>query len=257
MNGLTARVLIAAIALAWPGGYPGAKAADPAAAAAAQPDVFRQLAEAKSPDAVWERSFAAMIDRAKIEFLADPKLAQAERQCPGMVDAAFLSARPVMHAQHFADRDRLREGMARLLAKALNEAQAREALAFYRSDEGLFLLELGADSNNYEEKFAAALAGRDRDFDRAAFDRDLERTHDAIHANADPGLISRAEDRLARSGWFQPYMAIHRDIQDLRFAITKASRGNSAQAAEIDSAVKRGLVQHFVNCGKAVPLRVP
>jgi len=225
-------------------------------APSAEVSVFRQLAEAKSPDPIWERSFVAMIDRAKIAFLDEPKFAQADRECPGLIDAIFVSAGPLMHARHFADRDRLREGMTRIFADGLTEDQAREALAFYQSKEGLFLLELGADSNNYEEKFAAAMAGDDGKFDRGAFERDLERTHDDSIRNADPRLVDRVTDQLQASSWFGPYLKIHSRIQDLRFAITKAPR-DPARAQLIDQAVKRGAIQHFVNCGKSVPLRTP
>lgn len=225
-------------------------ASNPAAAEPAS--VFRELAEAKTTDAVWARSFAAMIDRAKIAFQDDPMFARAEARCPGLIDAVFTATAPLMLERHFAEREQLRAGMAQILSEGLNEAQAREAIAFYRSPEGRFLMELGADSNNYDEKFAIA----PEQFDREAFEGDLARTHDAIHSNADPAMIERAERELGKSRWYRPYLKVHGRIQDLRFQISKA-KASPEQAAVLDQATKRGAIQHSASCGQKVPLRTP
>lgn len=225
-------------------------AASPAAAEPAA--IYRELAEAKTTDAVWERSFAAMIDRAKIAFQGDPMFAKAEARCPGYIDAVFTATSPLMRERHFAERDQLRAGMAQILSEGLNEAQAREAIAFYRSPEGGFLMELGADSNNYDEKFAV----KPEQFDRKAFEGDLARTHDTIHSNADPAMIERVERELDKSRWYHPYLKVHGRIQDLRFRISKA-KPSPEQAALLDQATKRGSIQHFANCGQKVPLRTP
>lgn len=232
-------------------------AASASAARVPPSSVYVQLAEAKTSDAAFERSFTAMIDRAKIAFQDDPAFRRAEAECPGLIDAVFLAAGPAMHAHHFADRDRLREGLVPIFAAGLSEGEAAEALAFYRSDEGLLLLELGADSNSYEERFAAEMAGKGGSFDRAAFERDLQRTRDAVDRNADPAVAERVADRLAASRWYPAYLKLHRQIHDLRFAITQSNKENAVRAQEIDAAVKRGTVQHFTACGKTVPVRVP
>jgi hypothetical protein len=101
------------------------------------------------------------------------------------------------------------------------------------------------------------MADKEKDFDRAAFERDLERTQDAIGKNVDPILLRRVTDRLTASRWFHAYLKVHPQIQDLRFSITKPDDSKAARAQEIDRSVKRGAVQHFVNCGKAVPFRSP
>lgn len=229
---------------------------DEPVAAATRTSAFRDLAEAKTPDAIWERSFRAMLDRAKIAFLQDPKFAKADAECPGFLDAIFTASGTLMRARHFADRDRLRDGMAQIFAEGLTEPQAREAAAFYTSTEGQFLLELGADSNSYDERFAAAMTQDASAFDRAAFARDLARTQDAIDRNVDPKLVERVMDQLSASRWYPAYLKLHSRIHDLRFAISQAPP-DAGHAALIDQAVKRGAIQHFANCGKKVPLRTP
>jgi hypothetical protein len=214
--------------------------------------IYRELAATKSSDAVWERSFAAMIDRAKIAFLADPTIVRGEARCPGLIDAILSATAPLMRQRHFASREVLRTGMARILSEGLTEAQAREALAFYRSPEGQFLMELGADSNNYDEGFTVT----PERLDREAFDGDLARTHDAIRNNLDPKLAERAERQLGASHWYHPYLKIHPQIQDLRFAISK-TKPPAEETARIDQATKRAAIQHFVNCGETVPVRTP
>ena len=209
-------------------------------------DPFRALAEIKTRDDIWERSFDSLYEQMRASFRADPGMAAADQRCPGLIDAASEAAKPTMREGHFRQRDPYRAGLAAIFAEGMTDAQAREAWAFYNSPDGRFLLELGTDSTSQQAKIAKG----DRPLDRATFDKDLRDTRAASIANLEPDILDRAQATLDRSAWFKPYKALHPRIQDLRFRISRdpASGGPASDKTRMVEAVQRATAQHLANC---------
>ncbi len=183
-------------------------------------DPFRALAEIKTRDDIWERSFDSLFEQVRASFRADPTLARGEARCPGLIDAVTNAARPAMRENHFHQRDAFRAGLTDLFRKGLTPDQAREATAFYASPDGRYLLELGTDSSSQQAKIAQG----EGPIEPGTFAADLSATHDAIDANVDPQVRERAEAELARSSWYKPYLALHPAIQALRYRISTTER---------------------------------
>jgi hypothetical protein len=217
------------------------------------PDPFRALAEITTRDDIWERSFDSLFEQVQASFRADPALARGEARCPGLIKAVTDAARPAMRENHFHQRDAFRAGLTDLFRKGLTPAEAREATAFYASEDGRYLLELGTDSSSQQAKIAQGEGPIQPD----AFAADLDATHEAIDRNVDPQVRQRAEAELARSSWYEPYVAIHPGIQALRYHISRTERLESSPdlKALLDEATRRAAIQHFANCGLSVPLR--
>ena len=215
-------------------------------------DPFRALAEIKTRDDIWERSFDSLFEQVHASFRADPALARGEARCPGMVEAVTNAARPAMRENHFHQRDAFRAGLTDLFRKGLTPGQAREAIAFYASEDGRYLLELGTDSSSQLAKIAQG----EGPIQPGTFAADLAATHDTIDRNVNPEVRERVEAELARSSWYKPYMALHPGIQALRYRISRTERleSNPDLKALLDKATRRAAIQHFANCGLAVPL---
>ncbi len=215
-------------------------------------DPFRALAEIKTRDDIWERSFDSLFEQVQASFRADPSLARGEARCPGMVKAVTDAARPAMRENHFHQRDLFRAGLTDLFRTGLTPAQAREATAFYSSEDGRYLLELGTDSSSQQAKIAQG----EGPIQLGTFAADLAATHDAIDRNVIPEVRQRAEAELVRSSWYKPYVALHPGIQALRYHISRTERLESSPdlKALLDEATRRAAIQHFANCGLAVPL---
>lgn len=215
-------------------------------------DPFRALAEIKTRDDIWERSFDSLFEQERASFRADPSLARGEARCPGMVEAVTNAARPAMRENHFHQRDAFRAGLTDLFRKGLTPAQAREATAFYASEDGRYLLELGTDSSSQQAKIAQG----EGPIQPGTFAADLAATHDAIDRNVNPEVRERVEAELARSSWYKPYVALHPGIQALRYRISRTERleSNPDLKALLDEATRRAAIQHFAKCGLAVPL---
>ncbi|MGX7925581.1 hypothetical protein ACWPMX_03290 [Tsuneonella sp. HG094] len=209
-------------------------------------DPFRALAEIKTRDDIWERSFDSMYEQMRASFSADPKLGAADQRCPGLIDAAAEAAKPVMREGHFRQRDAFRAGLTSLFAQGMTISQAREAWAFYNSPDGRFLLELGTDSTSQQAKIAKG----DGPIDRGTFDADLHATQSATIAKLEPEMMDRAQAALDRSTWFIPYKALHPRIQNLRFRISRdpASGGPAGDRIRMIEAVQRATAQYLANC---------
>lgn len=209
-------------------------------------DPFRALAEIKTRDDIWERSFDSLYEQMRASFRADSKMAAADRRCPGLIDAASEAAKPTMREGHFRQRDPYRAGLTKIFAEGMTEAQAREAWEFYNSPDGRFLLELGTDSTSQQAKIAKG----DRPLDRDTFDKDLSATRAASIAKLEPEIMERAQEALDRSTWFAPYKALHPQIQDLRFRISRdpASGGPAGDKSRMVEAVQRATAQYLANC---------
>ena len=233
----------------------------PAAAAAqdATPSVYRELAEAKTPDDVWERSLQALIAQSRAGFIADPDLGRAEELCPGAMDAIFGRIAPLIREGHFRQRVEYREGLTRIFAAEFTPRQAEEALAFYTSPMGHQMLLLGADANSYTHRVQDVLGSGDAPappLDRRTFDADLAGTQSAIHRGLDPDLAFQANRILRQSRWYATYAGIvHPQIQDLRYAIAaRDSAADGGSSARVANAATAALQAHFNDCEGAQAL---
>ena len=217
-------------------------------------DPFRALAEIKTRDDIWDRSFDSLYEQMLASFRADPKFVKADSACPGFVDTISETARPFMRDGHFKQREPYRAGLTRIYRAGLTAAQAREAIDFYQSDDGRYLLELGTDSTSQQAKIEQGGGPLTRE----NFDADLARTREDAVAKADPAIRERAEATLARSSWYDPYVAINPQVQQLRFEITRMRDPDTLERRKaMDEAIRRAGIQHFANCGKTVPLKTP
>jgi len=226
-----------------------AMAEGPAAISAVDGNPFRALAEIKTRDDIWERSFDSLYEQMRVSFQQDSSLARGDKACPGLIDAVAGAARPIMHAGHYIQRRAFRDGLTKLFAEGLTADQAREAYDFYASDDGRYLLELGTDSSSQQAKIAQ---GTDP-IDRKAFNEDYERTHAAIHRNVDPAVEKRVEARLAVSSWYAPYLRLHARIQQLRYAISRdKSLLPPDNREQIELASRRATTLHLVQCKDAM-----
>ena len=227
----------------------------------APPSVYRQLAEAKTPDDVWERSLQALLSQARNGFVADPNMGRAEELCPGAMDAIFTELEPIWRRGHFLQRDEYRDGMTEIFARELTPEQTAEALAFYRSDRGHELLLFGADANSYTHRVQEVLDSDDRGappLDRETFDADLAGTQSAIHRGLDPRIAFETNRMLRHSSWYATYARnVHPQIQDLRYAIAERDSRFSAAGGGQESALAttRALEAHFAGCDSARALR--
>lgn len=232
----------------------GSALAEPPAPEQLDADPFRALAEIKTRNDIWDRSFDSLYEQMLADFRADPKFVQADGACPGFVDAIAQAARPFMRDGHFKQREPYRAGLARIFRSGLTASQASEAIAFYASDDGRYLLELGTDSTSQQAKIGQGT----EPLSRENFDADLARTREDAVAKAEPVIRERAEATLARSSWYDPYVAINPQVQQLRFEITRMRDPDTLERrAAMDAAIRRTGVQHFANCGRAVPLPNP
>lgn len=212
--------------------------------------VYWQLAMAKTTDEIWDRSFDGLLEQAKAGFDRFPAFAEAESKCPGFIDTVFESAKPWMREGHYAQRTEFRFGLADIFAKGLTEEQAADAVAYYRSDEARYFLELGTDSASQKGKIDRALNEEEGPIDRETFYEDLDRTHEAIRENADSERLAEAEKNLRASTWFEPYAAIHPQIQELRL---KISQSDSTESSEFTTAMNAAIQiagrKHLESCG--------
>ena len=241
------------IALAlWIAALPGALPAQDEPAS-----VYRQLAEAKTPDDVWEASLQALVTQSRNGFVADPDLGRAERLCPGAMDAVFEAVTPIMRRGHFLQRDEYRDGMTAIFEREFTEDQAVEALDFYRSDLGHELLMAGAGANSYTHRVQEVLGSEDEPapaLDRETFDADLAGTQSAIHRGVDPDKAYDANRILRASSWYATYAGrVHGQIQDLRYSIAErdsrfSGAGGGQESAE---ATRAALTAHFGQCEAA------
>ena len=226
----------------------------------AQPSVYRELAEAKTPDDVWEASLQSLVTQSRNGFIADPNLGRAEDLCPGAMDAIFEAVTPIMRRGHFLQRDEYRDGMTEIFAREFTPDQAAEALEFYRSDLGHEMLLFGSGANSYSHRVQEVLDSDDEPapvLDRETFDADLAGTQSAIHRGIDPKIAFEANRILRRSSWYSTYARkVHPQIQDLRYSIAARDSRFSAAGGGQESAraTTRALEQHFAQCEAAQEL---
>ena len=136
--------MIAAMLLALPAAASSAPPSPgPAAEDSSRMDKAMKLAQTVQPrEVVVDQALAVLDKQAVASLLTDPGLRQAEADHPGLVQAMWLAAKPIIREELANSLPDLWKGMAGIYAKHLSSAQIDEVTRFFQGPAGRkFLLE--------------------------------------------------------------------------------------------------------------------
>lgn len=168
LNLIAASILLA---LAPAAGLPAHAQAADAAPVAFDPyeDIYAAIQESAQTERQLDQLSATM---ARQIASADTSLAIAETRYPGLSQAMVTSFRPVLSSYSARVREVYRPRMVAVFRSRLNDSEARDVAAFYRSPMGRRLL--GGVVDNYDAKATITSALKDRDVDSAAVRADSD-----------------------------------------------------------------------------------
>lgn len=142
--------LIAAMLLAWPAAASSAPPSPgPAAVDSSRMDRAMKLAQTVQPREVVIDQALAVLDKKAVEtLLSDAELRQAEAEHPGLMQAMWLAAKPIIREELAKSLPDLWKAMAGIYAKHLSSAQIDEVTRFFQGPAGRkFLLETNRNVN--------------------------------------------------------------------------------------------------------------
>lgn len=179
-------------------------------------------------------------------FLADPDIAELEKECPGAVQALLTAASPLFLRINQESESEYHKAMADFLAARMSDAEADAAANFFASDVGQrFLRTVGAEST-LGNSLRSAMADDEGAVDRASFDRDRQSSAAATVAalgDADRRALAETFD----TSWGKTLRAMVPELADLRFRLMSMDL-TPEQSTELESLANRVLLGHFTTC---------
>lgn len=181
------------------------------------------------------------------EARRDPELAAMDEECPGTFDLMGKASLPYLVESHERAVAEYRTKLVALFEGRLKPEDAKNAAAFYSSEDGKYLIGLAQKNESVDNVLADVRKNDDGTVSAAAFAADRQVMQDRIRTDGDKGRLQKIGWGLITSSWFAPFEKLKPEMHGLELELVNDDFSPEEEAA-FDAALENAMTAHFEAC---------